>query len=103
MFGFLFRATGLILLVASFVALIADGVRSVAAERLVVTPLGATWYALDPSSLGLAQAVVQRYVAAFVWDPVIQTVLLWPTFAVGGVFALILMALGRRRPRRAAA
>ena len=38
--------------------------------------LGQLWYQLDRSSLNLAQAVIQRYVLAFLWDPIIVSILL---------------------------
>ncbi|MCP1337173.1 hypothetical protein [Futiania mangrovi] len=41
--------------------------------------LGAIWFAAHPSSLGLAQSAVQRYVHPALWDPVIQTALVYGT------------------------
>ncbi len=102
MIRFLLRLAGLIIFAASFIALVADGISSLAADRIVTTPLGQTWFSLSPDSLNLAQAVVQRYVHPYLWDPVIQSVLLWPTFAVGGVVGILLVLLGsvRRRGER---
>ena len=102
MIRFLVRTVGLLIFAASFIALIADGIQSLAADRIIVTPLGQTWFSFDRDSLNLFQAVVQRHLHPYIWDPIIQTVLLWPTFAVGGTVGLLLMVLGaRRRPRRA--
>jgi hypothetical protein len=100
MIAFLIRTLGLLIFAASFVAMVADGVRSLAADAVVLTPLGQTWFALHPQSLGLAQAMVQRYVHPYLWDPILVTVLLWPTFAVGGVFGVVLMLIGRKRRTR---
>src|SRR5262249_20938809 len=49
--------------------------------------LGQLWYDLNRSSLNFVQAVVQRYIHPFLWDPVIVSVLLFWAFAV-------LMAVG---------
>jgi hypothetical protein len=59
--------------------------------------LGQLWYNLDPSSLNLMQAVVQRYIHPFLWDPIIVTVLLWWAFAVLMVLGLLILALSGRR------
>lgn len=100
MLAFLVRGLGVLIFAASFIALIADGIRSLASDALVLTPLGQTWFQLMPGSLNLLQAVVQRYLHPYIWDPIIVTVLLWPTFAVGGVLGILLMLAGRRRRRR---
>lgn len=67
--------------------------------------LGQLWYDLDPGSLNLAQAVVQRYLLPELWDPGIITLLQWPSWAVLGIPGIGLTALswptrGRRRRRR---
>ncbi len=95
--AFVVRTLGLLLFAASFIMLVADGVTSLAADKLQVTSLGQTWFTVNGGSLNLAQAVVQRYVHPYLWDPVIVTVLLWPTFAVGAVIGLLLMIAGRKR------
>ena len=64
--------------------------------------LGQLWYNLSPSSLNLVQAVVQRYIHPFLWDPIIVTVLLWWAFAVLMVLGLLILAFsGRRAQTRA--
>ena len=63
--------------------------------------LGQLWFSLDRSSLNLAQAVVQRYIHPFLWDPIIVSILLCWAFAVLMVFAALLLIVFRRRsPRR---
>ncbi|WP_210272799.1 hypothetical protein [Chthonobacter rhizosphaerae] len=99
MIAFLIRGLGVLLFAASFIALVADGIRSLAADAVVLTPLGQTWFQLHPGSLNLLQAVVQRYLHPYIWDPILLTVLLWPTFAVGGGLGILLMVLGRKRRR----
>jgi hypothetical protein len=61
--------------------------------------LGQLWFNLDRSSLNLVQAVVQRYIHPFLWDPIIVTVLLWWAFAVLMVLGLLILALSGRRAR----
>src|SRR5271155_3648845 len=64
--------------------------------------LGQLWYDLDPSSLNLVQAVVQRYIHPFLWDPIIVTVLLWWAFAVLMVLGLLILALSGKRAQAGA-
>ena len=94
------RIIGWALVAAALAALGADIVASVAARSLEVTPLGLHWFEFHRASLGLAQAAVQRYLLPELWDPVIQTVLLWPTWAVFGAPGAALAYLCRRRRRR---
>ena len=68
--------------------------------RFIPLALGQMWFDRDPSSLNLAQAAVERYVWAPLWDPVILTVLRWPAWAVMGLPALILLILPMRRGPR---
>ena len=60
---------------------------------------GELWYAIHRGSLNLAQAVVQRYVAAWLWDPVIVSVLTLPAWVVLGVPGLVLMWFSQPRLR----
>ncbi len=61
--------------------------------------LGQLWFALDRESLNLVQAVVQRYLHPWLWDPAIVRLLLWPAWVVPGSLALVLFLLCRRRAR----
>jgi len=99
----LFRILGYLLALAGFGFLVVDGARSIAAGELALTPLGKTWYDLDPGSLNLIQAVVERYTWPALWDPVILTILQWPTFAIALVLGLVFVLIGRPRRRRAQA
>src|SRR5262245_43186340 len=60
---------------------------------------GEGWFTLDVGSLNLAQAVIQRYIHPFLWDPILASVLRWPAWSLfGGVGAFLVLAfpLGRR-------
>ena len=61
--------------------------------------LGQLWFDFSRSSLNLVQAVVQRYIHPFLWDPIIVTVLLWWAFAVLVVLGVLILALFGRRTR----
>lgn len=101
MIGFLSRFVGLWLIAGALVALVIDATKTIAASKLTVTPLGLAWYTLSPSTLMSVQEFVQRNIEATVgrwlWDPVIQWILLLPTWAVLGAVGFLLTYLGRRR------
>lgn len=91
------RWLGLWLLAGAFVAFIVDGTKSIAASQITVTPLGQSWFELHPPSLNLVQAVVERYVLPFLWDPVLVNILLLPGWAVLAAIGALLVYLGRKR------
>ncbi len=59
----------MLLLAAAFAALVVDGVRSVAASKVVVTAFGETSYRLFPHSFPLLQPVVEQRLHPVLWDP----------------------------------
>jgi len=63
--------------------------------------LGQLWFAFDRGSLNLAQAVLERYLHPWLWDPVMVRLLLWPVWVLPGSLALALFLLCRRRRRAA--
>jgi hypothetical protein len=99
--GFLARFLGLWLVAGGLVALVVDGTKSIAASALTLTPLGIAWFSISPSSLVASQEFVQRKVEAFtghwLWDPLIQWILMLPAWAVFGGLGLWLVYAGRRR------
>jgi len=98
------RFIGWLLLGAAVVALGADALASLEAGNIHLEPLGAVWFKIDVGSLNLTQAVIQRYVSPWLWDPAIQWLLAQPAAAVAGVPAVVLLwffrAPASRRPRR---
>ena len=100
MFSFLARVLGLFALAIALATAVMDITRSIGASEMVITPLGATWVSLSLSSIQLAQAAIQRYVHPFLWDPVIQWILLWPTWLVFAIVAFLFLWLGRPRRRK---
>jgi hypothetical protein len=101
MIRLVFRVLAMATLAVAVVLAVVDATRSVLADEIVLTPLGQTWYALSPDTLGLAQAAVQRHLHPAIWDPGAIWVLTMPGFAVTGVLALLFYAIGRRPARPA--
>jgi hypothetical protein len=97
MIRFLFRFLGLLILASAFVALVYDGTNSIAAKDIVVTPLGKVWQNFNQNSLLLLQPAVERHVAPWVWQILIQPVLERPTWLVLGILGAILILLGRKK------
>ncbi len=54
---------------------------------------GELWFELHPGSLGLSQAVIQRYLHPWLWEPAIVTLLRAPASALLGVPGLALIGL----------
>lgn len=98
---FLLRAISMIALVMAVIAGVIDAIKSVAASEVVISPLGAAWYGLSPDTLNLAQAVIQRNVHPYLWDPVVQWILLQPAWAVFLVISLFFYLIAWRRPKPA--
>jgi hypothetical protein len=106
MIGFFSRFVGLWLIAGALVALVVDATKSIAASRLIVTPLGLAWAGINPASLMSVQQFFQQQIEAYIghwlWDPLVQWLLLLPTWAILGAAGFLLTWLGRRRPRKAA-
>jgi len=91
------RILGLVLLALAFAVLAWEAVSYADFGEWRLMPFGEVLFRLTPEWLNLAQAVIQRYVSAWLWDPVIQTFLIWPAWPVMGGLGLALLALARRR------
>ena len=96
MFG---RLIGWIIFLAGLAVLARDVFVSIDTGHWAPIALGQLWFDIDRSSLNLIQAVVQRYIHPFLWDPAIVTVLLCWAFAVLMVLGLLILALSGRRAR----
>jgi hypothetical protein len=101
MIRFLLRFIGLWLIAGGLVAIVVDGVRSIAASQLMITPLGQTWLDLDPASLAATQAFVEQNLeerfGTWIWDPAMLALLAVPTFAFLAALGGLLAWLGRKR------
>lgn len=97
MFTFLIRTLGLWLVAGAVVAIVIDGMKTIATGSLVLTPLLTTWSGIAPASFASAKAAVP----AFLWDTVVTVLLGLPTWGVLFGLGLALIALGSRRRRTA--
>ena len=91
------RLIGWIAFLAGLAVLAHDVFVWIDTKRWAPIAVGQLWFDLGRSSLNLVQAVVQRYIHPFLWDPIIVTVLLWWAFAVLMVLGLLILALSGRR------
>jgi len=91
------RLIGWIVFLAGLAVLAHDVFVWIDTKRWAPIAVGQLWFDLGRSSLNLVQAVVQRYIHPFLWDPIIVTVLLWWAFAVLVVLGLLILALSGRR------
>lgn len=94
------RFLALFALATALITAVLDLTRSIADTALVMTPLGVDWFNFSPSSLNTAQATIQEYAHPLIWDPVIQTILLAPSWFVFGAIWLLLSLAGRKRRSR---
>ena len=91
---------GAIFIACAVLALVYEAAQAFEAGGWRIIPAGEIWFTIDNASLNLAQAIVQRYLHPFIWDPVISGFLQWPLWASLGGFGLALtIVFGRRRRR----
>ena len=91
------RIVGWVLALAGVIIAIRDALIWYQTGTYPFTTGGELWFQLHRDSLNLTQAVVQRYLTPEIWDPGIQTVLLWPAFVPLLGLGIILLLLFRRR------
>jgi len=96
MIRFLFRLLGLVLIAVGFVALVIDGTRSIAGQRLITTSGADSWRAIHPASLGEVEKLLVARDLDWVWDPGLLAVLAVPTAVTGLLLGAIMMLIGRR-------
>ncbi|HMD63863.1 MAG TPA: hypothetical protein VKF83_07830 [Stellaceae bacterium] len=93
------RLIGWIIFLSGLSVLVRDVLVWIDTKRWAPLVLGELWFDLNRSSLNLVQAVVQRYIHPFLWDPIIVTILLCWAFAVLIVLGLLILALSHKRAR----
>ena len=89
------RSLGWLLLLAAFAILGRELYVLADTGELKLSSWGELWYSLDPASLNLYQAVVERYISPELWDQVLAPMLLWDAFMVFAVPGAVLAALPR--------
>jgi hypothetical protein len=95
MIRFLLRVAALLLLAASFVALVLDGTRSIASDSLVWLDAGTLAQTFAASKLAQLQPAAER-LSPVLWDPVLVTALKGPVFLHLAVLGTLLLWLTRR-------
>ena len=102
-----FRQLGRIFLMIAF-AVVALGVLVWLAGHDVTKSAGELWYVLEPGSLNLSQAIVQRYLHPVIWEVLAVPLLMrpfWEAMVLSFIFLLvvgngIIFLIPRRRRRR---
>jgi hypothetical protein len=97
--SFLVRILGLVLFALGMVTLVADGIRSIAASAVLLTPLSATWKMVDAGSFDAAVVWLGGHspvLAAWVAGPLTAV----PTLVVASLLGIALMIAGRQRDGR---
>ncbi|MDR6954529.1 hypothetical protein J2X65_003903 [Ancylobacter sp. 3268] len=95
MIRFLLRFLGVWVLAGGFVVVVLDGVRSIAASRLLYTPFGDAWAAA--SATGLGQALGDTDLPGGSWGSLATPLLEAPLAAVLVVLGILLILIGRKR------
>jgi hypothetical protein len=94
------RVIGWIAFLSGAAVLVRDLLVWIDTKRWAPIALGQLWYDLSRSSLNLVQAVTQRYIHPFLWDPIIVNILLSWAFLVLMVLGALLLVVFRRRTTR---
>ncbi|MBL8581165.1 MAG: hypothetical protein JNL61_02915 [Rhizobiaceae bacterium] len=100
MIRFLFRTIATVLLAVAVIMAVLDTTRTVAASRLVLTPLSSSWESVSPDSLEAARGFVEGSLGSQVWQMLAGYVLALPGFVVFLALAFLFYAAGRRPQRR---
>lgn len=93
---FVARSLGLFLAAGTFVAVIVDGTRSIADEKLIYLSIRAVWLWLNAASLTSAQTWVEAYLSSFVWNTIASPLLEMPFAGLLIVLSILFFWLGRR-------
>jgi len=94
------RVIGWSLLIMAAIVVAVDLIGWYVNGSFALMAAGDLWFRISPNSIELAQPAIQRHIAAWLWDPVILTVLLWPAELVLAVPGLLLAWSCRARERR---
>ena len=97
MIRFLLRSFGLLLVAAAFFFFVYDGTQWIANAKFSFTSLGYVWAQVNQNSLLLLQPAIERHVAVWLWQDVIQRILEQPIWAIFTILGAIFMLLGRKK------
>jgi hypothetical protein len=100
MIRFVFRLFGFVILALGFILLVYDGARFIANNRIDFTTVGTVWASIHQNSLLLFQPAVERHLAPWLWQSVLQPYFLeQPAWLVLGILGVLLMLIGRKKRR----
>ena len=98
------RIIGWILLALALVLIGHEALNALESEEYNLIALGELWFRLDQAmgtaSLNVTQTFIQRYVWAWLWEGIIQNILIAPAWLVLGLPGGILTWTCRDRGRR---
>ncbi len=91
------RAFGWVLVILALAALAYELHASIQAGGYRMIEAGALWFSFDVGSLNLAQAIVQRFIHPYLWDPVVAGMLQGPAWSLlGGPGVALVLAIPMR-------
>jgi hypothetical protein len=93
------RVLGTWLIALAVVLLVVDGTKSLGANNIVLTSLGALWAQINQSSLETVREFFAGRFFADLLDNGFSGVLSYPAFAVFGVPGIVFSLLGRTPPQ----
>ena len=91
------RIFGIVLILVGLAVAGRDVIASISSGGLDIVSLGALWFRIDAGSLNGLQAGVERYVAVWLWDSVLEPMLHWPALFFPLVPGILLLAMSLRR------
>lgn len=96
---FVFYILSLVALAVAVIMAVVDTTRSIATAQWSVTPLMQSWQARFPDMLSAIESYFTGNGMAFVWDPILVSLLALPGWLLFSAIALVFY-LASRPPRR---
>ncbi len=100
MLRFIIRTISVFSLALSVMFLIIDATRSVGVSEIILTPLVESWTQFFPNTLTSFSTWLNTAVHPSLNDPLLATLLNFPTFAVFAGLAALFYIIGYKRRRR---
>ena len=95
------RIFGWLVCSVALMALGAESLASLEAGAYRGLAIGEIWYLIDPGSLNLVQAIVQRHLIPSLWDGFVVVLQqpAWLVFSVAGPVIVLLFGIGTKSDR----
>ena len=84
---------GWLMVFAASIALLYEVIVAIDSGAYRIIPVGEIWFDLHVPSLNFVQAIVQRYIHPWLWDPLLTSILLQPAWSLLGAPGAILVSL----------